>query len=356
MIAYNRNNPLPALIVERERLTPLNDEKETFHIRLDLDGKELPFKVGDSIGVYGQNDPNLVDLWLQCLRASGCEIVADTKKSVSCPLREYLSTRANLTRTNASLAKALGVETYDPNGEPLDLLQNTSLPPSLQTVCDNLSPLLPRFYSIASSLHCTPNAIDLTVAHLKYQYRGQKRFGVASHFLCEIASDTTPIPIYLQPTPHFTLPDDHDLPIIMIGPGTGIAPFRGFVQERHAKGAKGKNWLFFGERNEKNHFYYGDFWQRMQRQGFLHLSTAFSRDQADKIYVQHRLQESGKALWDWIQNGAHIFVCGDAEQMAKAVEATFLQIFQSQGNLTHDAARTLLLSLRKNKRYLTDVY
>jgi sulfite reductase (NADPH) flavoprotein alpha-component len=142
----------------------------------------------------------------------------------------------------------------------------------------------------------------------------------------------------------------------MIGPGTGIAPFRGFMQERQAKGAQGKNWLFFGERNEQNHFYYGDFWKGMQKQGSLHLTTAFSRDQSEKIYVQHRIAEHGKTLWTWIQDGAHIYICGDAENMAKAVEACFLSIFQSHGNLTNEAARTFLQDLRKQKRYLTDVY
>lgn len=357
-MTYDRHNPLEALITERERLTPIADEKETFHVVLDLGGKDLSFKVGDSVGIYGQNDPTLVDRWLVCLRASGNEEVFSQKQEKTYSLRQFLSSQANLVRLNASFAELLGFSSYEKTQEPLDLLEQAQgVKFDLQALSNTLSPLLPRFYSIASSQHHRAGTIDLTVAHLRYFHRGNERFGVASHFLCYLAKENeSPIPLYVQPTTHFTLPEDHDRPIIMIGPGTGVAPFRGFLQERLAKEAKGKNWLFFGERSASSHFYYADFWKKAEELNQLRLTTAFSRDQSEKIYVQHRMKQHASALWDWIQEGAHIYICGDAEKMAKEVEACFLSIFETEGNLSPEKAKSLLFDLRKQKRYLTDVY
>ncbi len=376
IVKVDRHNPFPARVIERSRLTPHGDDKETFHIVLDIRGSDLDFKVGDSIGIYGQNNPKLVDSWISALKATGLEDIVAPKTHERLTLREFLSKRANLARLTSSLFKlilnasapndllallspdkASELSQYLKAHEPLDVLRKCSPTLPYQALCDALPPLLPRFYSIASSKMHSPDQIDLTVAHMRYHHHEEPRYGVASHFLCHLAElHSTPIPIYLQPAIHFALPQDTSLPIIMIGPGTGVAPYRGFMQERIVQGAQGKNWLFFGERQQDSHFYYAEYWKDLQQKGHLHLSTAFSRDQEEKVYVQHRLLEHSKTLWQWVQDGAVIYVCGDAEKMAKQVEATWISIFESEGNLSHEEAKTLLHDFRKQKRYLTDVY
>jgi sulfite reductase (NADPH) flavoprotein alpha-component len=180
---------------------------------------------------------------------------------------------------------------------------------------------------------------------------------VGSHFLChQAAIESTPIPIYVQPSNHFTLPEDPATPIIMIGPGTGIAPFRAFLQERIASQAPGLNWLFFGERNQATDFYYADFWLELEKQGRLRLDLAFSRDQKEKIYVQHKLLEQKKSIWNWIEKGAMLYVCGDAEEMAKDVEWALKEIVQEEGKMIEEDARKFLKTMRAEKRYLLDVY
>ncbi len=373
----DRQNPFLAQLIERECLTPLDDEKQTFHLALAIDKDQLFFKTGDSIGVYGQNHPKLVDDWLTTLAASGEEEILIQKTQNRLPLKNFLLQHANLSRLNSSLFKHLlqypglanlsflledgraeDLSRFLKEHEPLDLLKRCGVNSlNAQEVCGHLAPLLPRFYSIASSQVHSPNQIDLIVAHLSYSHRGETRFGVASHFLCHLAEERkTAIPIYLQPSAHFTLPESDDFPIIMIGPGTGVAPFRAFMQERIARGARGRHWLFFGERKQSSHFYYSNYWADLEQKGVLKLSTAFSRDQQEKIYVQHRMLEERRTLWQWIQEGAIIYVCGDAETMAKQVEACFLSIFASEGGLTDEDAKSLLQSLRKQKRYLADVY
>jgi sulfite reductase (NADPH) flavoprotein alpha-component len=380
-IPVDRKNPFLARILERERLTPTSDEKQTFHLALDISQADLTFKAGDSIGIYGQNNPKLVEKWLTVLGISGNEEVYSKRKNASFLFRDFLSFHTNLSQLKSSLLKYLltaisnepffsdlgylfeadrdeDLSQFLKGHEPLDLLKHCPKNSvELSELCDHLAPMLPRFYSIASSKTHFPQQIDLIVAHLSYQHRGEERFGVASHFLCQLAEkNTTPIPIYIQPSLHFALPHNDDLPIIMIGPGTGIAPFRAFMQERIVRGAKGKNWLFFGERKEGSHFYYRDYWAELEQKGLLRLTTAFSRDQQEKIYVQHRLAKEGQMLWKWIQEGAIIYVCGDAQKMAKEVETCFLSLFSSEGGLSEDNAKAYLQTLRKQKQYLADVY
>jgi sulfite reductase (NADPH) flavoprotein alpha-component len=215
---------------------------------------------------------------------------------------------------------------------------------------------MPRFYSIASSPKVFPNEVHLTVAFLQYEANGQIHTGVGSHFLCcQAEVELTPVPIYVQPSHHFTLPDPNTA-MILIGPGTGIAPFRAFLQERLATQAPGLNWLFFGERNRATDFYYSDFWLQLEKQGRIRLDLAFSRDQPQKIYVQHKILEHKKSFWDWIQQGSWIYVCGDAENMAKDVDAALQQIAREEGQLSEEDARLYIKSLRTEKRYLLDVY
>jgi sulfite reductase (NADPH) flavoprotein alpha-component len=215
-------------------------------------------------------------------------------------------------------------------------------------------PLLPRFYSIASSHKVTPNEIHLTVALVKYEADGNLRHGVATNYLAHIAQMHTPsVPIYLQPNHGFTLPAKHETPIIMIGPGTGVAPFRGFLFERLACQAPGKNWLFFGECNKAHDFFYENDWIKFNN---LRLTTAFSRDQEHKVYVQHKMLEHARELYEWITSGAYLYVCGDAHRMAKDVEATLHQILQEQGKMDEAGAKAFVKQLRTDKRYLRDVY
>jgi sulfite reductase (NADPH) flavoprotein alpha-component len=199
--------------------------------------------------------------------------------------------------------------------------------------------------------------VHLTVALFSFTHQAEQRYGVGSHFLCHLATPKkTPVPIYVQPAHHFTLPSDSDTPIIMVGPGTGIAPYRAFMQERMIQGASGKNWLFFGERNRKSDYFYEEEFEKLKSDGKLRLDLAFSRDQKEKIYVQHKMYENARDLWAWLQDGAYFYVCGDAHRMAKDVEHSLQNIVQKQGNMSEEAARAYVKALRTQKRYLADVY
>jgi sulfite reductase (NADPH) flavoprotein alpha-component len=334
---YSKTTPYPARIKERSLLTSPFSTKKTYHIVLDIAGSALSFNVGDSIGVLPTNDPKIVD---EILGKLGVEDES---------LKEFLLYKANLSKV--SFHKILPVEKTSTH--LLHLLDRHK--PSPEELRKALLPLMPRFYSIASSPKVFPDEIHLTVATTEYEIDGAVYQGVGSYFLSELADGATPIPIYVQPSHHFRLPPP-EVPMVMIGPGTGIAPFRAFVQERLATQATGLNWLFFGERNRASDFYYSDFWLDLEAQGRLRLNLAFSRDQEEKIYVQHRMLEEKKSLWDWIQKGCYIYVCGDAEKMAKDVDLALLQIVKEEGSMTEEEARKFLRSLRIEKRYLLDVY
>jgi sulfite reductase (NADPH) flavoprotein alpha-component len=222
---------------------------------------------------------------------------------------------------------------------------------------DMLSPLLPRFYSIASSQLVVGDEIHLTVAGLRYNSNGHERFGVCTHYLCDLAPlNEAVISLYIQPHHGFTLPKEKEADIIMVGPGTGVAPFRGFMQERALHQGTGRNWLFFGERSYQEDYFYRHFWQDLETRSLLKVNTAFSRDQEHKIYVQHRMLEHGAEIFRWIDNGAYFYVCGDAQRMAKDVETTLLQIIQIYGSKTEQEAKEYLKKMRTDKKYLRDVY
>lgn len=363
----NKQNPFLAKIKDRSPLTKSGSTKKTFHVVLNLKNSGIRFKVGDSIAIFGQNDPHLAERILAALNATGDETVTDPRSDSSLTLHSFLIHKANLSRLPSSFLKIVdpnhpllqdkaALTTYLAAHDPLDFFSSHPHLP-LQEVVNQFAPLLPRFYSVASSLKTHPEEVHLTVSLSTYEHRGETRYGVASHFLCNLAQENiTPIPSYVQPTLHFTLPQDTQAPIIMIGPGTGVAPFRAFLHERIALNAPGKNWLFFGERHRAFDFFYEDFWSTLVNENKLRLDLAFSRDHAEKQYVQHKMVEHGLELWNWLQEGAYLYVCGEAKPMANEVEATLYRIFQEHGGLKEVEAKALLKEMRIQKRYLVDVY
>ncbi len=369
---YSRAQPYLSRIKERFLLTKPASTKKTYHIALDISGSKIFYQVGDSVAILPSNDPEIVDRIVKRLHASGEEEIFDSRSNSLFKFRDYLVHKANVNRINSALFKLLCERENSPLLLPenkaelaaylqshtlLEILERHPAPLSPSELCKSLMPLMPRFYSIASSLRVFPDEIHLTVAHVSYVAEGQIRLGVGTHFLCDRAViDETPIPIYIQPSNHFSLPRDPDASIILIGPGTGIAPFRAFLQERLALQEQGRNWVFFGERNRASDFYYDDFWTDLEKQGRIRLDLAFSRDQAEKIYVQHKMIENKKALWNWLQTGAYLYVCGDAEEMAKDVDLALHRIAREEGALSEEDARLYVKKLRAEKRYLLDVY
>lgn len=377
---FGKNNPFLATILERTWLSKGNSERRTFHLVLSLQGSGYTYNVGDSIAIASVNDPAIVEKTLAAMKATGDEIIAD-RKGFSYNLRQYLTTKANITdisrkffcdveqlQKNPSKQEHLqwllqdenrdGLKSYLECRQVWDFLEeNHEVSLSPQEVISLLKPLLPRFYSIASSQKAAKDQVHLTVANLKYISNGHERFGVCTHYLCDLAPiNQAAVPVYIHASNGFTLPEDGNTDIIMVGPGTGVAPFRGFMQERVATNSQGKNWLFFGEWRSYEDYYYESFWKEHEACGALRIDTAFSRDQEDKVYVQHRMLEHGKELYSWLENGAVFYVCGDAHRMAKDVDATLQHIIQVHGNKSELEAKEYIKKLRADKKYLRDVY
>lgn len=366
---YTRQNPFNASIKERYFLSKEGSHKETLHLTLDLKGSGITYEVGDSVGILPQNDPVIVEKTVRVIGAKGNELITNKRSGASLPLIDFLTHHANIRDVSRKLIKACStleplltdkeqLKAFQAKHEVWDFLEShpeVRLTP--QELCDILAPLLPRFYSIASSSKVVGDEMHLTIALVRYQGGHHERLGVCTHTLCNLAPlDQPVIPIYIQPHKGFTLPENHDTPIIMVGPGTGIAPFRAFAQERLHCNAKGPQWLFFGECHQEKHFFYQDFWCTLEKEGKLRLTTAFSRDQEHKIYVQHEMERHGEELYRWLESGAHLYVCGDAHKMAKDVENALHTIIQKHGNKDETAARDYIKQLRKDKRYLRDVY
>jgi sulfite reductase (NADPH) flavoprotein alpha-component len=375
-VQWTRQNPFPGKLVVNRRMSSEDSEKDTRHFEIDLTGWGLNFEPGDSVAVYPTNDPNLVEEIIRALGFKGNEPVMAAK--IQKPLREALLRDFSITQPTPKFLKAVAerasaapmltellhparkhdLENYLWGAEVIDfLLDHPSVKFKPEEFVTFLTKLQPRLYSVASSLRVFPNQVHLIVDVVLYESRGRVRKGVASTFLAERA-DRVPVPVYPTSAKHFHMPEDLDTPLIMIGPGTGIAPFRAFLQDRQAMGAKGKNWLFFGAQRERCDYAYKEDWEKFTRDGLLtKLDCAWSRDQAHKIYVQHKMLENAAEIWEWIDaDGAQFFVCGDARRMAKDVDAALRKIVQEQGGKSVDEANAYVEKLKNDKRYKRDVY
>lgn len=373
---YTRSNPFPGKLTLNQVLSGPESEKETRHLEIDLTDWGLSFEVGDSMAVYPTNDPDLVDEVIRTLGAKGDESVPAAKTQKS--LREALLRDYSITQPTPKFLKAIAsrasaapllqelltpdrkqdLDTYLWGMEVIDfLIEHPSVKFSPEEFVGLLTKLQPRLYSVASSLRAFPEQVHFIVDIVRYESHGRMRKGVCSTFLAERA-DKVPVPVYPSSAKHFHLPDDPATPIIMVGPGTGVAPFRAFLQERQALGAKGKNWLFFGAQREKCDYSYSKDFAQFKRDGILtRLDCAFSRDQAHKIYVQTRMLENAEEIWKWIDSeGAQFFVCGDARRMAKDVDAALRKIVQEKGGRTVEQANEYVEKLKSDKRYKRDVY
>ncbi len=373
-VSYSRKNPFPASLVVNRKLTADGSAKETRHFEISLAGSGLSYEVGDALGVVPTNCPGLVEDLLRAMNLDGEEAV-NAPDGGEVPLRVALLRHFEITRIPASLLKVIAERSADPSlaallvpeakealteylwgREVIDLLLGyPGVPLSPAEFVSHLRKLQPRLYSISSSLNAFPDQVHLTVAAVRYESFGRVRKGVCSTFLADRANG--PVPVFVHVSKGFRLPASGDTPIIMVGPGTGIAPFRAFLHDRKATGATGRNWLFFGDQKASTDFLYKEELEGFLSDGHLtKLDTAFSRDQKEKIYVQQRMLENAAELWKWLEDGAHFYVCGDASRMAKDVDMALHKIVETAGSRSPEAAAEYVAGLKTAKRYQRDVY
>lgn len=380
---YTKDNPFPSRITENRVLNNPGSAKETRHFVVNLTGSNLSYKAGDSLGIFSTNRESDVEELLKLLNATGEELVSPAMLRLEEPisLREALSSRLALAKPTAKLIKLLAEKATDPgeqaklNGlldpeakevlnlfleehEYADLLAefpSAKLMP--QELVDLMRKLMPRLYSIASSPRMYPQEIHLTVAIVRYETNHRERVGVCTTFLSDrVTVNNTSVPVFVSNS-HFGPPEDGDRDCIMVGPGTGIAPFRAFVQDRIASGAKGRNWVFFGDQKKATDYLYEEEWEDYKAKGQVtRLDLAWSRDQTIKIYVQDRMRENAAEIWSWIEGGANFYVCGDAKRMAKDVDTALHEIIAEEGKMDSAAATEYIKQLKKDKRYQRDVY
>ncbi|WP_210491145.1 assimilatory sulfite reductase (NADPH) flavoprotein subunit [Patulibacter sp. SYSU D01012] len=372
--AYGKKRPFAAPVLDNVVLTGRGSTKETRHVELSLEGSGLTYAPGDALGVVPLNDPVLVETLLGQLSLTGDEPVAT--KQGELPLADALTRTYEITAATprflegwaemSGAAELQEVRAADAKARTaflrehhvLDVVRRFPVPGiTAEQLIAGLRPLQPRLYSIASSLAAAPDEAHLTVSTVRYDLHETGRTGVASGHLARLIEEDATVPVYVQANEHFRLPDDDDTPIIMVGAGTGVAPYRAFMQEREARGASGRSWLVFGERNFRSDFLYQVEWQALLKDGVLtRLDPVFSRDRAEKTYVQDRLREKGADVWAWLQDGARLYVCGDADSMAPGVRAALRDIAATHGGLDPEAADEYLNDLQRGHRYLLDVY
>jgi sulfite reductase (NADPH) flavoprotein alpha-component len=358
---YSKKNPFPAKLVTNQNLNAPNSERDTRHFEIDLTGSGLTYEVGDVLGVLPKNCHDLVTELIEILQFSDDTREALTKDFAITAVPKKLLAAIIAKCPDSSLASLKDAELNDHlwGREIIDILkEHPDAKFTFEEFTAHLSKLTPRLYSIASSITAHPNQVHLTVAKVTYDSHGRSRKGVCSTFLSDRVDADSTVPVFLQTAKHFKLPADLTRPVIMVGPGTGIAPFRAFLEEREATNATGGNWLFFGNPHEATDFFYREQFENMQANGVLtNLTTAWSRDQKEKIYVQHKMLEHAAELWQWLDtDGAHFYVCGDAKRMAKDVDDALHQIAMTEGGLTESHAAEFISALKKDKRYQRDVY
>ena len=370
-VTYSRKNPFVATLLKRILLNGRGSQKETYHLELSLEGSGLEYQPGDALGVYGVNHEILVNNIIEALALNPHDEVSTHEGprqlvtalthmyELSVISIEVLKAYAALTPHEA-LTSLLNdsdkLQDYLYGRDILDMLTDF---PAAELTADTLVGVLrkmpARLYSIASSAQLHPSEVHLTVSAVRYELNERKHLGVCSTFLADHVALGSKIPVYIDKNKGFKLPDDPDTPIIMVGPGTGVAPFRAFVEERTVQGGD-KNWLFFGDQHFTTDFLYQLEWQRYIKKNKLRLDVAFSRDQKDKIYVQHRMQEQSGDLYDWIKRGAHFYVCGDEKRMAKDVHQALIELFKTEGRMSSEKAEECVRNMQKSRRYQTDVY
>ncbi len=370
---YGRKNPFRATILTNQMLNGRDSDKEVRHIEFSLEGSGLQYKPGDSLAVCPENPPALVQ---ELTTALGFEAGAPVEVSdetislsdaLSChreitlltpPLMKQWADLAGDDELRALVDKSDELRAWTAGRDLLDLVRQWPLPElEPQQLVNLLRPLPPRLYSISSSQAAEEDEVHITVATVRYTSHDREREGVASTWLADRLEEGAEVPVYIDPNKNFALPEDDSLPIIMIGPGTGVAPFRAFMQEREERDASGDNWLLFGDRRFRSDFLYQAEWLKWRRDGLLtRLDVAFSRDQKEKRYVQHCLQEQAAEVWDWLERGAFLYVCGDADRMAPDVHQALVGIVSEQGGKTTEQAEEYLRQLNRDKRYQRDVY
>ena len=376
---YSRKNPFPAKHSLNRRLSGATSEKDTRHHEISLEGSGLAYEVGDSLGVFASNDPLLVQEILSMLGATGEETVPGNEGSpkslrevlwkdyvITTPSKEFLAALVakagdaaeELAALTSDVSRKKELEHYLWGREVIDfLLTHPKLQWTPEEFVKCLRKLQPRLYSIASSQKAVGEAVHLTIATVRYETFGRKRNGVASTFFADRTGGGVRVPVFVHSAKHFRLPEDPSTPVIMVGPGTGVAPFRAFLQERKALGGGGKNWLFFGEQRRDSDYLYQSELEALQQEGVLNrLDLAFSRDQPEKVYVQHKMREASADFFAWLEAGAHFFVCGDGERMAKDVDAELHAIVARESGCSPEQAAEYVETLKKAKRYKKDVY
>ncbi|MEX2481948.1 MAG: assimilatory sulfite reductase (NADPH) flavoprotein subunit [Gammaproteobacteria bacterium] len=372
---WSKQQPYPAKLLDNQPLNGRGSTKETRHIELSLEDSGLHWEPGDSLGVLPENNARDVDDVLAALGFADTESVTGPRGAVA--LRDALTHDYEITTLTrpfierwAELGGSGELEALlaeDPREtfrawlwgrQIIDVIRAWPVAGlTAQDFVERLRRMPPRLYSIASSHRVNPDEVHLTVAAVRYQTHEREREGVASTWLADRLAAGATVPVYIDHNRNFRLPDDDDTPIIMIGPGTGVAPFRAFIEEREARGAQGRNWLFFGDQHFATDFLYQREWLRWRETGVIdRIDVAFSRDQPSKIYVQHRIREQAEDFHAWLEAGAHVYVCGDAEHMAPDVHQALIDVLVSGGGLTADAAAARLAEWQKSKRYQRDVY
>ncbi|WP_113881405.1 MULTISPECIES: assimilatory sulfite reductase (NADPH) flavoprotein subunit [Cytobacillus] len=370
---YSRSNPFRAEVLENLNLNGRGSNKETRHLEISLEGSGLTYQPGDSLGVYPENDPELVDLLLAEMSWDPEEAVRVKEETVT--LKEALTAHFEITVLTKPLvekaAKLSGNEdlhllvsdsnqlkSYMNGRDLIDLVRDFKpWNSSAQEFVSILRKMPARLYSISSSFEANPDEVHLTIGAVRYDAHGRERKGVCSILCAERLQPGDTLPVFIQHNENFKLPENPDTPIIMVGPGTGIAPFRSFMQDREESGADGKSWLFFGDQHFVTDFLYQTEWQKWLKDGVLSkLDVAFSRDGDEKVYVQHRMQENSKELFQWLQEGAAVYICGDGKNMAHDVHNTLIDIIEKEGGISRDQALEYLADMQKNKRYQRDVY